>query len=100
MSGINGTDEQWLILLFRPVSLFSLRMTHATNKGGKTLLVPTPYAVKLALIDACFRLFAGEEANQRARQVYELVKGIEIRFRPPAHCVVQNTFIKIKQQER
>jgi len=100
MPGINSTEELWLILLYRPVSLFSLRMTHATSKGGKTLLVPTPYAVKLALIDACFRCFSSEQATQRARQVYELIKGMEIRFRPPAHCVVQNTFIKIKQQER
>ena len=100
MAEYNSADEQWLILNYRPTSLFSLRMTHATSKGGRTLLVPTPYAVKLALIDACFRCFAGNEAYQRSRQVYEWIKGMEIRFRPPAHCVVQNTFVKIKQQER
>lgn len=92
--------ESWLIANYRPTSLFSLRMTHATSKGGKTLLVPTPYAVKLALIDACFRLFPAAEAQEQARNVFELIKAREVRFRPPDHCLVQNTFFKVKQEER
>ncbi len=95
-----GFAGQWLISSYRPTSLFSLRMTHATSKGGKTLLVPTPYAVKLALIDACFRLFPAAEALAQAHSVYELIKARGIRFRPPEHCLVQNTFIKVKQEER
>ena len=91
---------EWLILSYLPVSLFSLRMTHATSKGGKTLLVPTPYSFKMTLIDACFRVFDGKNAEIKARQVFDLIKGCEIRFNPPAGCVVQNTFIKIRQEER
>lgn len=96
----NHADSSWLILRYEPTSLFSLRMTHATNKGGKTLLVPTPYAVKLALIDACFRMYEGETAVAKARWVFDLIKGRQIRIGPPRDCVVQNTFIKIKQEER
>ncbi|MEW6541540.1 MAG: hypothetical protein AB1402_08010 [Bacillota bacterium] len=95
-----GKEERWLIGSYRPTSLFSLRMTHATNKGGKTLLVPTPYSVKLALIDACFRKYGAVDALSKATAVYEIVKARPVRFRPPAHCIVQNTFIKIKQEER
>lgn len=95
-----NADNKWLMASYRPTSLFSLRMTHATSKGGKTLLVPTPYAVKLALIDACFRFFSFDEAPEKAKLVYELIKAREIRFCPPEHCVVQNTFIKIKQEDR
>lgn len=91
---------QWLILKYKPVSLFSLRMTHATSKGGKTLLLPTPYAFKMALIDACFRAFESVQAESRARQIFDLIKDKEVRFRPPEKCIVQNTFIKIKQEER
>lgn len=92
--------EKWLIVRYSPTGLFSLRMTHATSKGGKTLLIPTPYAVKIALIDACFRRYNKNEAIRKAQEVFELVKGMEIRFRPPSYCVVQNTFIKVKQEER
>lgn len=96
----NSQDGDWLILSYLPVSLFSLRMTHATSKGGKTLLVPTPYAFKMTLIDACFRVFGVNEAETKAREVFHLIKGCEIKFSPPLICIVQNTFIKIRQEER
>jgi len=97
---IDRGKGEWLILKYLPVSLFSLRMTHATSKGGKTLLVPTPYAFKMTLLDSCFRAFGGEKAETKARQVFDWIKGMEIRFNPPGNCVVQNTFIKIRQEER
>jgi len=90
----------WLILSYLPVTLFSLRMTHATSKGGKTLLVPTPYSFKMTMLDACFRVYEGEQAEIKARQLFELIKGCAIRFNPPSNCIVQNTFIKIRQEER
>lgn len=93
-------QSRWLVASYRPVSLFSLRMTHATSKGGKTLVVPTPYAVKMALIDASFRAFAAHDANRKAREIFELVKWREVRVKPPKLCIVQNTFIKILDHER
>ncbi len=102
--GLSGPQDRgkgrWLIASYRPVSLFSLRMTHATSKGGKTLVVPTPYAVKMALVDASFRAFSTQDANRKAREIFDLVKWREVRVRPPKHCVVQNTFIKILDQKR
>ena len=41
----------WLILHYQP-TVFSLKPARATSTVGKTLLVPTPYAVKMALLDA------------------------------------------------
>lgn len=90
----------WLTAAYEPVTLFSLRMTHATSKGGKTLLVPTPYAVKMALLDVCFRYFDAAEAEAGARRVFGLIKGKAVRILPPEHCVVQNTFLKILDHNR
>lgn len=81
---------KWLVLYYRPTTLFSLRMTHATSSGGKTLLVPTPYSFKMALVDAAIR--AGNIDN--GRQVFEWVKDKAILFCPPDRAVVTNTFIK------
>src|SRR5207244_1967154 len=74
-------------------------MTHATNKGGKTLLVPTPYSIKMALVDACFRGDQGD-SEELARKVFDLVKARQIRVAPPEHCLVHNTFIKILDHDR
>jgi len=90
----------WLIAQFAPVSMFSLRSTYATSKGGKTLLTPTPYAVKLALIDACFRMYSQSTAEAAARHVFDLIKAQPVRVQPPTHCVVQNTFLRVLQPAR
>jgi hypothetical protein len=90
----------WIVAGYFPVSLFSLRMTHATSKGGKTLTVPTPYAVKLALIDACFRRYNSDEAVDMAQHAFDVVKAREVRLKPPRHCIVQNTFIRVLDQSR
>ncbi len=90
----------WLVASYRPVSLFSLRMTHATSKGGKTLLVPTPYVIKMALLDVCFRRYDETEAPIAARAVFDVVKGREVRIRPPEQCMVQNTFVWVLDAER
>ena len=93
-------ELKWLLLDYEPVSLFSLRMTHATSKGGKTLLVPTPYAFKLALIDACFRCYPAASSLSEAKRIFDSIKAQRIRFSPPTNCIVQNTFVKIRQESR
>jgi hypothetical protein len=90
----------WIVAGYRPVTLFSLRMTHATSKGGKTLVVPTPYSVKMALLDACFRRHSSADAIEWARRIFECLKCREIHVRPPKHCVVNNTFIKVLDWSR
>ena len=40
---------------YQPTTLFSLRPATATTSGGKSLIVPTPFAVKMALLDVAIR---------------------------------------------
>src|SRR5437867_5431790 len=97
---IPSSPTQWLRASYLPVSLFSLRMTHATSKGGKTLVLPTPYAIKMALIDASFRYWDGPDAEINARQLFDWIKSMEVRICPPKDCIVQNTFVKILDYAR
>lgn len=96
----NSAHDRWLIATYAPVSIFSLRSTYATSKGGKTLLVPTPYAVKLALIDACFRMNSLPDADAAARRVFDWIKAQPVRIQPPKECIVQNTFLRVLQPAR
>lgn len=70
------------------------------SKGGKTLLIPTPYSIKMAFIDSVFRSSSSAVAEQLARTMFDRLKARRIRIRPPGECVVQNTFVKIRQEER
>ncbi len=84
----------WLMARYRPVSAFSLRSSLATSSGGRTNLVPSMYAVKLALVDAAFR--AGDDGAA----VFEMVKNLPIRFEAPRQAVVSNSFIKIRREPK
>jgi hypothetical protein len=82
----------WVLARYRPTGLFSLKSSATTSSGAKTLLVPTMYSVKMALIDAAFR------SDEDGEEVFELVKPLKIRFRPPEHAAVTHEFIKIRRE--
>lgn len=95
-AGAGQGERRWLLLRYRPTTLFSLRMSLTTSAGGKSLFVPTPYAFKLALIDAAVRV----RNLDFAREVFGWIKGREVRFRPPERMVVNHTFIKVKREPK
>lgn len=84
--------RHYVVAHYLPTSLFSLKDSKATSAGGKTLLVPSPYAVKMALLDVAAR-WHGVEA---AKEVFSWLKALEIRPSPPQYACVTNAFIKIQ----
>lgn len=38
-------------VIYRPTTLFSLKDSNATNSGAKSLLLPSPYSIKMAIIN-------------------------------------------------
>lgn len=96
IAGICGPGR-WLVFEYAPVALFSLKSSLATSTAGITLLVPTPYAVKMAFVDASFR--AGFDYGLCAKILESLVR-IQVFISPPTHAVVTQTFVKIRQESR
>ena len=88
---------RWLTAEFEPTSLFSLKISLATSSVGRTLVIPTPYAIKMALVDAAFR--AGLPESDCASLLHDLV-GVEIRIAPTPSVVVTHTFVKVRQESR
>lgn len=82
----------WVIATYQSTSLFSLKPATATASGGRTLLVPTPYAIKMALLDVGCRLI-GKDA---AADIWDAWLGETIvALQPAPDVVVNNTFIRI-----
>ena len=96
VAGVPGPGR-WLLAEFAPVSLFSLKTSQATSGVGRTLVVPTPYAMKMACVDAAFR--AGLADEQCAAFLESLV-GVETRVRPPGTAIVTHTIVKIRQEPK
>jgi hypothetical protein len=91
------TDAAWLVARFLPCTLFALKVSSATSSVGRTLLVPTPYAIKMALVEAAFT--AGLSQSDCAALLRALIP-VPVRIGPPARAVVSHTFLKIRQEPK
>jgi len=86
----------WLIAEYRPVGLFSLKHALATSSGGKSLLVPTPFALKMALLDAAFRLLG----IAQTKAIWPTLRDLSVALRPPERIVVTNLFTRVLKPRR
>ncbi len=86
----------WLVAEYQPVSLFSLKHGEATSTGAKTLLVPTPFAIRTALLDAAIRA-CGVGYGPNA---FERIRALRLAMRPPPRVAVTNLFAKVLKPER
>ena len=93
MQTLPNTSEPWLLASYLPVSLFTLKSALATSSGGKTLLVPTPYAIKMALLDAAIR----GQGVQRGERLFPLLRDLRVALLVPERLVVQNSFGKVRR---
>src|SRR5690554_4492480 len=81
----------WIIVDYEPVTAFGLRPSNTTSSGGKSLLAPTPYAIKMALLDRLIRFGGLAYGIDR----FPLVRDLGIWLRVPLAVAVNRTFQKI-----
>ncbi len=86
----------WYQASYLPISLFSLRQSLSTSSGAKTLLVPTPFAMKMALLDAAIRVLGKEQATL----LFPTIRDVQIAIRLPRQLVVINSFLKIVRPKK
>mgnify|MGYP000172316086 CR=1 FL=1 len=86
----------WLIARYQPVGLFSLKPGEATSTGGKSLLVPTPFAIRTALLDVAIRV----RGVACGPQAFESIKALRLALRPSKRAAVTSLFAKVLKPER
>jgi hypothetical protein len=86
----------WVTAVYHQVSLFSLKPQDATSTGGKSLLVPTPYSIKTALLDAAIRT-TGVQGGAR---IFPLLRDLDIAISPPPYIIVNNCFVRVQKLRR
>jgi hypothetical protein len=96
IAGLPGPGR-WLVAEYLPTALFSLKISLATSSVGKTLVVPTPYSIKMALVDAAFRAWVpGTECADFLRSLVT----VDVRIAPPDAACVTHTFVKVRQEPK
>ena len=78
---------------YLPVAPFSLKPANSTSSGGKTLLAPTPYALKMALLDVALRTLGVAEGER----LFPFLRDLAIAIDLPHDLVVMKGFSKIRR---
>lgn len=86
----------WVTAVYQPVATFSLRPSNTTSSGGKTLVCPTPYAVKMALLDRLIRTSGLDAAVDH----FEEIRDLGIWLRLPEVAAVNRTFGRILRPQK
>ena len=86
----------WLITEYEATSLYSLKPSTATSSVGKTLLAPTPYALKMALLDIACRT----QGVAAAEELWPTIRDLSIAYLPPEKAVVTNLFTRVLKPNR
>ena len=86
----------WWTTTYEPVSLISLKVATATSTGGTSLLLPTPFAFKMAILNVVIQT----EGVQRGKQLWPVIRDGRMAILGPAQIAVNNTFTKILKLSR
>lgn len=81
----------WLTVNYEPVAAFGLRPSNTTSSGGKSLLVPTPYTVKMALLDVAIR----HGGLDYGKSIFPFIRDLTIYLHAPQAAAVNRTFQRI-----
>ncbi len=81
----------FLEVVYKPTTLFSLKRSEATNSAGKSLISPSPYSIKMALLNAIITY----DSIETAKKHFPLIRDLSISFRLPSEIIVNNCLIKI-----
>lgn len=89
--------------IYKPTSLFSLKSSNATNSGAKSLFLPSPYAIKMAILNQA--ITAGgdlEKLNLRKSKEFGFIRdaGIEYYLPEGGFFCINNSFVKILKPAR
>jgi hypothetical protein len=86
----------WLVFRYIPIALFSLKSSRATSTAGKTLLTPTPYAVKMAFLDVALR----QRLTKNTAILVRWLRAANLRIGVPQFTCVTGTIQSIRQETR
>ncbi len=87
---------------YLPTALFSLKDSGSTNSGAKSLLLPSPYAIKMAILNQAILIGGDLDKLQEKKSIcFEYIKDAIINYyiEDETFFAVNNSFVKILKPE-
>lgn len=88
---------------YTPVTLFSLKDSNSTNSGAKSLFLPSPYSIKMAILNQAITIGGDlEKLSVKKSKEFAWIRDAKIRFHIPegSNFCVNNSFVKILKPAR
>lgn len=95
--------NQWLTVSYQPVSLFSLKRSDATSMAARSNLVPTPYAIKMALLKVLLEQEGQANLTHFDRWIkgeFNWIRDLQIFVQPPERLVVNRNGYKLRYYDQ
>lgn len=83
-------------VIYQPTNLFSLKDSNSTNSGAKSLLLPSPYAVKMALFNQAITIEGKEVFEDKKSKEFDYIKDVQIYYHISGSYCVNNCFVTIQ----
>jgi hypothetical protein len=97
------STEQWLTVTYQPVSLFSLKRSDATSMAARSNLVPTPYAIKMAVLKVLLESegFAhSTDFDSWINNEFTWIRNLQIFVQPPERLIVNRNGYKLRYYDQ
>lgn len=83
-------------VIYQPTNLFSLKESNSTNSGAKSLLIPSPYSIKMALFNQAITIDGIDIFEKKESKEFVFIKDSTIEYRILGSFCVNNCFITIQ----
>jgi hypothetical protein len=92
-------NGKWLTVQYQPVSLFSLKRSDATSMAARSNLVPTPYAIKMALLKVILEAQKPKRLENFESWInleFNWIRDLQIYVLPPERLIVNRNGYKLR----
>jgi hypothetical protein len=83
-------------VIYQPTNLFSLKESNSTNSGAKSLLIPSPYSIKMALFNQAITIEGKEVFEDTKSKEFAFIKDAQITYRVSGSFCINNCFVTIQ----
>lgn len=83
-------------VIYQPTNLFSLKESNSTNSGAKSLLISSPYSIKMALFNQAITIGGRNVFEEKKSKEFTFIKDAKIEYRVLGSFCVNNCFVTIQ----
>jgi len=83
-------------VIYQPTNLFSLKESNSTNSGAKSLLLPSPYSIKMALFNQAIAIDGKDAFEEKKSKEFAFIKEAQITYHVSGSFCVNNCFVTIQ----